>query len=188
MGRVTWGVVNTGMQQQVMINMLKKIRQSSIVRSLLTADDLDNSVKMNRQTTNADLMWIQESSSPAVLIYCQRNGSSACPFGQTMHIISCNQELSEWNSRAFGVIFLVIQYHELELWTLELNSALAPGSAIYSLCSRKSYLIFLSQYFHLYMRIIIVFVSEGRDKGLEIEIMYWKSVAHSAGHTARVLW
>ena len=37
MGRVTWGVVNTGTQQQVMINMLKKIRQSSVVRSLLNS-------------------------------------------------------------------------------------------------------------------------------------------------------
>ena len=83
MERVTWGVVNTGAQQQVTINMLMKARQSSITRSMLTADDLDKSVKVNRQTKNADLMWIQESSSPAVLIYCQRNGRTACPFGQT---------------------------------------------------------------------------------------------------------
>lgn len=169
--------------------MLMKIRQSSVTRSMLTADDLDKSVEVNRQTKNADLMWIQESSSPAVLIYCQRNGRTACPFGQTMRIISCYQELSEWNSRAFGVIFLVIQYHELGLWTLELNSALVPGSAIYSLCSMEKLFNLLEPLLpHLYMRIIIMFVSEGRDKGLDIEIMHWKSIAHSAGHTARGLW
>lgn len=100
--------------------------------------------------------------------------------GQTMHIISCNQELSEWNSRAFGVIFLVIQYHELELWTLELNSALAPGSAIYSLCSKKSYLIFLSQYFLIYTWDVIVLSPEGRDKVRDWNNVL-KSVAHGGG-------
>lgn len=50
MERVTWGVVNAGHQQKVMINMLMKIRQSSVIRPMLTADDLDNSVNVNRQT------------------------------------------------------------------------------------------------------------------------------------------
>lgn len=109
--------------------------------------------------------------------------------GQTMCIFSYNQDLSEWNSRAFGVIFLVIQFHELGLWTLELNSALTPDSVIHSLCSMEKLFNLLEPLFpHLYIRIIIVFVSEGQNKGLDIEIIHWKSLAHSAGHTACGLW
>lgn len=68
-------------QQQVMTNRLIKLRQSAFMRPMLKADDLYNSVKRNRQTKNANLLWVHKSSFQTVLSICQRNGWTVCPLG-----------------------------------------------------------------------------------------------------------
>lgn len=189
MGRVTWGVVNTGTQQQVMINMLKKIRQSSVVRSLLNSwwpwqfseneqannkcwSDVDPRIKLS-----SSLNLLSEKWEFCVSIWANHTYYLLQPGAFWM------KQQSVWGHIPGDTVSWVR--------TLNFGVKLSFGSwfcHLQPVFQEKLFNLLEPVFPHLYMRIIIVFVSEGWDKGLEIEIMYWKSVAHSAGHTARVLW
>lgn len=102
----------------------------AFMRPRLKVDELYNSVKRNRQTKNADILWVQESSFQTVLFNSQKNGWTACPLAYFVSIIFYSQSLVI-ECKAFKVIFLLTQHCKLRLWTLESNSGLDPGSVIY---------------------------------------------------------
>lgn len=130
--------------------MLTKIRQSSVIRSMLKADDLYNSVKMKRRKKkNADLLWIQESSSQTGLFNCQRTGRTPCPLGKPCVLSPATRVLIRMKQQSFQGHIPGDIASRVRTLNSNLNSASDPGSAIYGPCSMGK-LIFLSHYFPIH--------------------------------------
>lgn len=104
---------------------------------------LYSSVKTSRQTNqkkNADLLWIQESSSHTILFNRQRNGRNTRPLNKPCVLSPATRALIRKKQHS-------VQGHnpcDTAFWvrTLNLNLGSDTGSAMYCLC-------FMGRLFHL---------------------------------------